>query len=458
MAITDAGLGLSFGSTAAFQDYWKYLVSDDYLPFIADARNNASVALGYMPTSSVKVKGKWFVYPVKYGRNMNSFNSVRDDQGKLPDPGVGKSAMYAARSRTTFARLLLSYEAIEKAMGEVAYVEPIEDLMSDLANDMAVEENRKLHNDGSGRLAEVASGVSSTTQTLRINQSIESPATCTNDPTQWINVDDRLAFVSATGTIVGIRTITSKTATTVTFSGALATTTGDWVVRVSGSYTGSEVVSSGYRTEMMGFAGILSDAAVADGTGISSGQTGTDDFTTAPGSVTGFQGIVVSTNTWNQVTVMANSGVLRDPTEQLLHQAFATFEETNNGKVDLMMSGYGERLKYGEGLLPDKRYVSTTELKGGYTALSFGDGKAPWVVDRDCYRNRIYLFGFESGGWQQYIETPFRSLTHQGAPEWMRLQDDAKYQAGWVMAGNNGVDVRQRAGLLITDVSRTATI
>lgn len=486
MAATDPGRGTAWDVT---QGYFSTLVTDLYLPFMADAKNNACALLSMIPEASERVSGKYLFMPVKYGRNTDAMSAIYEG-GKLPDPTAAKARPYMFRPRISMFRAIITGDIMRQAaMEPVRYVEALQDVMDQGYDDMAVEVNRQLQNDGSGRLAELSAvtggGLTTGQADLRLNSSIESVATCTSSPAQFLGGEyhgQRVAIVSPAGVVRGIRTVGSNSvagvvsetvgppsAARVTFCDALTgaavalpagSAIGDWVTRCSrvGVADGSETApNTAFRVELPGLAGIFSDSFVLDGNGVAvlpagaMNYVGQEERTAVSGATVGFQGAPV-TELWNQAIVSADpGGVLRDPTEELLEIAIARARETNNAEIDFFLSGYGEQIAFGLTMLPDKKYTNTTQLSGGWTALDM-KGK-PWAVDRHCYKNRIYGMGLKSGGFRQYVRTPFQPLDPLG-PQWYRMQDDDKYQGAWVMEGTHGVDIRQRCGFVLTDIRR----
>lgn len=476
MSATTAGLGTIWTPTA--RSYFSTMVTDLYKPRMVDARNNAAALLSMIPETSERVSGKFIRFPVKSGRNTNAISAV-GEKGKLPDPGDVNRDVYCFRPRKMFARAIIDGDIMRQtSMDAVAYADALGEIMENMADDLAIELNRMMHGDGSGRLAELSLDPGTgTTLTLRLNSDLESVSTCQSNPAQFLSPGDRIAIFSPGGAHRSTRVVASvdtytpgpPSSATVTITAAANgnEAVGDWVVRSAqadqtdaGGGTGATTpaVNSAFRREPQGLAGIFSDSSVFDGQGLAVltagtwNYEGTENYTTVtPGDV-GFQGVAVdATHPWNQAIVLANSGALRQPSEDLLQDAFTAAEETNNAMIDFILSGYGERDEYATTLTPGKRYDNTLNLRGGWTALDM-KGK-PWVVDRHCLQNRIYFMALSAGGFCQDVRTPFQPLDPLG-PQWYRLQDDDVYQAAWVMEFGISVDLRERCGALMTDIRR----
>lgn len=468
MPISAPGLGTQWSAAAA--SYLTAFVTDDVIPRLNDARNNSCPILGLIPSSSDRVAGKYVVEPVMFGRNFDAFNNVRDN-GQLPDPSTTQGLTYAYRTRQLFARMKIAgrlLRATNKA--DVRFIDVVERDFQAMSDDMAVDEARKLYSDGSGRLAEVQS-VAFPNITIRLNQNMESVATCSSIPTQLSNlvVGMRICFMTAAGSHIATRRITSIVSETpgppssavVAVDGVVAgIAAGQWICKMANSTAadgaGNED-STSFRTEPMGLGGIFSDDGVLDGNGVSVlnagtlSYTGTEDFSgVVPAN---FQGIPVAGNSWNRAIVMTGGGVLRPVNEALLTLALSKVERQNNGMVDFMLSDYGPRDAYGIGMMGQKQYHNTLELRGGWSVLDF-NGR-PWYVDRNCPNNRVFLMGLEAGGFTQHVNTEFQPLNPFGE-HWYRLPDDDQYQAAWVMDYTTGVGIRERVGGLLTDIISAA--
>jgi hypothetical protein len=467
MTVTTGG-GVSYASG---QDFYDKILTDHYRNVVADTRNNATPLTAQIPDNSEYVGGRFITFPARTRRNIG-VNAVRYTSGyKMPDPGSQGASQYSFAPRHIFARVKvdgLTWAAAQKDVDR--YIDLIDWEIGGISDDIAVEEERMLNNDGSGRLAEVVSigGGGNTVITLRINQGIEGPVTCTTPPTLFVHVGDRLGFCASDGTSMTVLFVvtvpSSSTITCALTSGGAATDAtaagvlaDDWVVRISSSDVGTDAVSSGFRSEPMGIGGMFSDANCKDGTGLLSagtaGVAGSMYYGNTAASLT-FQGqdCTVAGNEFNQAVVLDNAGVPRPLTEALMQYGFSEAEERNNATIDMLHSGFAMRDTYIDLLLPQKRFNNTLELKGGFKALDFNG--VPWTVGRFCYRNRIFGFALQGAGFTRYIVEPMGFVDMGGGARWGKTSfDDEGMQAALVERHNYGLDVRQRAGFLITDVS-----
>ena len=118
-----------------------------------------------------------------------------------------------------------------------------------------------------------------------------------------------------------------------------------------------------------------------------------DDNST--GGLDALQGITRSTtgnDYWK--ASMVDTGSITAPTsltEELMQDAASKAEE-NEGELGLIVCSYALRDSYAKLLTPDKRFVNTLDLKGGFKGLSFSSGgDIPMIADTDCPPYYMYF-------------------------------------------------------------------
>jgi len=499
MVVTETGLGLVWDTSEANAPFLHFLMTDFFSSRLNDARNNSATILSIIPSSNQYVSGKFVIEPVKFGRNPNAFNFVREG-GQFPDPGHTKSRTYSYRSRTQFHRFVLQGKILRASKGEsTRYVDPIVDLMADHMDDYVVDMSRMMYSDGSGRLCEFVSGPAAETGTvtLRINQDVGTAygsgaavaGASDEPPTHYLETGMRLAIIQSTGAairgFITIDSIDSDSTVTASTTGISVGTNiasfpsialGDWLVKCSNDDSLANVTSTAFRQEPVGLGGIFAYGGIFDGNGpsIEAGSasaaaetslaytySGTDLYTIT--NQYWFQGLPAHSSAagwtgdleFNRGVVSHNSGTKRTPTESLIQRFYSQVKRTNNAAIDVIVSRDEVRDTYAETLLPDKRYNDTLQLKGGWDPALVGPAGVPWVTDIRCQHNRAYCMALDDGGFMQHIEEPLGWATEQGANVWQYLQDDDIYQARMVEAFAVGVGVRNRCGGLIVDLSES---
>ena len=465
---------------ASGQPYYDNILTNFFLQLLPDARNESSVLLGMIEkTGKTPVSGRYLVWPVLFGRN-TGVGSV-GYRGAIPDAGYRNSATCTALSRPGMATIMLDGDTIRhgKTNGG-AYAEAVKLEMEGVIKDIMIDRARQVHNDGSGRIAEVATAGANSV-TVAVNSSIEGASTTNAAGTldQYFEIGERVVFVKSDGT--AIRTAYSSqqgayvqaisvSGPTVTitftdtpgtaaanFAGGNGIVATDWIVRASADViSGTTFADTAFKNEIMGIGGIFSDIGVLNGMVASGSQQSAGTFSYTNTTTSWFQGVVCSTNTWNQGIVLDSSGAGNRPlTEALMQQAVSDAERINNANITMLMSSYPTYDSYVALLTPDKRYQNTTDLKGGHTTLSFNG--LPYVKDRFCYQNRIYFLGLDQ---LQMAETaPLQSLTAEDVTVWNRATNSSgkaldRYWRGWVWDDELIVSgVRNRTGAVLVNLS-----
>lgn len=475
MAVTNSN-GVVYGQSGtspAANSYYDHLLTNYFLQMLPDARNNSNVLLSMIdkrPTTAVS--GKYIVFPVRFGRS-TGLNNVGYG-GVIPDPGFQKAQTYSTMTRKGMARIALDGDTIRhgKTNGG-AYAEAMQIEMEGIIDDIMIDRARQVHNDGSGRLAEVKS-ISGTEITLKVNSSIEGALTTRAAGTldKYIEVGMRIAAfdnasapytfaagvyqayvteVTVSGADVKIKVASTPTGAALTITGgAVPLVTNAWLVRCSQA-TGAATLraDSGYRTEMMGIGGVYSDTNVFDGVGLS-GLQQTNAGESLGASAAGFQGLDAGAYDFNRGIVLDNGAAGNRPlTEELMQQAISDAEEINNANIELILSSFPTYNSYVKLLTPDKRYNNTLELAGGHKTLTFnGIG---WVKDRFCYQNRVYFLALDQF---HILETaPLQALVGGDVTTWERLDEYDKYWRGWTWEDNMIVEIRNRTGAVLTELA-----
>lgn len=459
---TAVGARFAVGATA--HDIYTL---DHWEPQIVDARNNSHVLTSLLSEETVDVAGRGYLFGTKTSRS-NAVTTIRPGQGRLVDPRSQGGTLQGTFLKTWNARVKINQQLVDRqSKDQDTLLKAIDDEMTSIRDDLAVIENWTMYQDGSGRLAEVVS-VSGTDITLRLNQDIPGNTTSTSTPTEFLEAGMRVAFVAADGSsgVVGqIVTISGNVITCSSTEGGAAAnlsasiSTGDWLVRAS-SFDSTSALDMSFKNDPMGIGGIFSTTNVQDGVGrfpsltdagsTRTGQTPIQYYGSSSGSWS-FQGNDAASNSWNQAVVLSNSGVLRPLTEALIQEAFSESEKRNNAMVEMLLCSVEMRDTLADQLLPNKRFVNSTELRGGFTALDFNGHKL--ITDRHCQRNCIYGLALGTGGFRRIQGVPMHVDTSQGNVAWQRVPDYLDLVLNMYGEWQYVVDLRQRCGFKITDIT-----
>lgn len=465
---------------SAGQPLYDHVLTNFFKPVMADARNNATPTWAAIKKGIAKMDtaGRYIIQPVRTSRNRGR-NAVREG-GEIPDPGRQGFKTYAFESRTYMARIKIDGATLDRADTDGgAFADAVVLEMEGQVDDITVDFGRMIHNDGSGRLAEYASNVT-TTMTIRLNQSIPGASTCPTRPVLYLEQGDLVGMYipstdsfrthsGGTATLNNgffVRTILSSNSIELSLTEDLASamtiseigglTAGDWIVRMSNEKVAS-AKSSGARAEMIGLQGIISQDGALDGnTAATAQQSAGVGFGSNPltqTTVTGwyFQGILAtSANPFNRAIVSSlGTGATRPLDETLMQSALSDFEEQNNGVCGMYIMPYATFNDFCIDARGDKRYVNTLELKTGLSTITFND--IPIMKDRFCYGGRA--IGIDLEEFMNHEVAPLGPMAPFGIPRWERLNDTEAYWTGMRARANLGVNVRQRCGFQIVDLS-----
>lgn len=480
MVSTTAGFGTTYNpyATGGSDPFSENLITNYFLKLLPMAKNASSLLLARMEkVTRDAVSGRYIVWPAIYGWN-TGVNSVGNG-GAIPEPGFDRAATHVTLTRKGMARIMLDGDVVEHAKTNGgAYIDAMRLASEQMALAIQMDRARAIHNDGSGRLAQVKTNVGvASTVTLKINQSIEGAATTraagTLDADGFISVGMRIGFAETTGGT--LRTVytgqqsayvvsvaTSGNDITITVSntptGAAANMlTGvladDWVVRVG--IDTAAIKDSGYRHEIMGIGGVFSDTGTVDGIGAAgTQQTGAGSETLTGTTSTHFQGLTATSATpFNQGIVLDNGGAGNRPLElPLLQTAISDAERINGANVTLMLSSFPTYDSYVNKLQPDKRYVNTTELHGGHKLVDFNG--IPWEKDRFCYQNRVFFLAMDQ--FRIVETTSMRAISLNDESVWQRVvgaTDLDKYWRGWKWEDQVIAEVRNRCGAVLVELA-----
>lgn len=334
------------------------ILKEDYLGTIQDQINNSTILMQRLEKNEEDVGGKKAVVPLHTGRN--SGVGARGDSGTLPTAGNQGYADATYNCAYNYARIQVSGPTIKASRKDkYAFVKAVDAEIQGATKDLKDDINRQLHGDGTGVLCLVNTDPGTGT-TL----TVDTPSTMYLQKGMRIDIVDPASTTASDARAAATNLlISAKTSTTaVTVSAALDATVADndLVVRYGN-----------YLREMQGLKGIVSDA----------------DPTVGGILVGGISRATAGNEFW-KANVLANAGIARKLTLDLMQQAWDTAEE-EGGEISLILTGRTQRRKYLALVKADGRFVNNLKLDGGWEALDY-NGK-PLVVDRHSLPGRMYF-------------------------------------------------------------------
>ena len=160
----------------------------------------------------------------------------------------------------------------------------------------------------------------------------------------------------------------------------------------------------------------------------------------------GLHSLAVASNDWWKAAVFGNSGTNRDLTLALMQKPISKISVTSDydeSDIKFLLGNVYIRDKYEQLLIADRRYVNKMELDGGFSGLEYSG--RPFVIDPQCWRNRIFYVTPES--MKIYRQADFSFMDEDGAIL-SRIADKDAYEATMFHFGELGVSARNANGVL----------
>ncbi len=331
--------------------FFNSILKEDYLGPIREQLNNSTILLKRLKRNEEDVGGRIAYVPLHTGRN--SGIGARADGGALPAAGrqIYNNAQFLCAYN--YGRIQVTGPTIAASRKDkYAFVKAVDSEIKGMVKDLKDDLNRQLFGDRSGIMATVtvAPGAGAFTFTV--------------DDAMYIQTG--MVIDSMTGAVVNnagmIVTAVNRATNVITVSVALA---------AADALVGDTICRTGnYGLEMMGLMGIVNNANTRDG-----------QFVGA------LSRLVAANGFWN-ANVLANGGVNRNLTLDLMQQGFDA-SEIEGGEVSLIITSYDQRRRYLALVKADGRFVNNLKMDGGFEALDY-NGK-PLVVDRHMPAGGIYF-------------------------------------------------------------------
>ena len=370
------------------------ILEKDIAPRVQDQLEEETFLLSRLPKNKLggfDNKTKYFT--VRTGRN-ESIASIGESTTTLPTAGRQRRAQGYAGVKYTYGTMEIDERIFEVASGKPgSIIADLTDQSTYLMKDMSKDINRQLHGSGDGVLTQIAA---SSTQT-----------TITVDNTKYLTPGQLLTI---NGDAVEVVNITSDTTFTVTTNVTVATD--ENVVKTNGS------------DEMNGIYN-----AVDDGT-----------FTTT------FENITTATNHWWKSYVDSTSVTYTTLTGMTSNMRSAKSEVDKYAKPEVIITTYALRDKFMELNEAQKRFVNTTELKGGFGMAPVFDG-LPIYADIDCVDGSMYFLDLNFFSIEKLKDLGFRKRGMNGILE--PMQNKTTYEAVAMYYANLLCNFRRAGAKLI---------
>lgn len=397
------------------------ILKEVYLPGINDQLQSEIVTLKRIQSTtqglSSGVGGKYVRFATKMARNHGI--GARREMEALPAARVPTWKDGTLRLSYQYGSLQLSGQTLELAETNAqAFASALEQHMSDLKENLAVDVNRQVYGTSRGTLMTAASGTTTT--------AVASDAAAQYmEMDMYIDIwDASLGAFDANGpfTVTGISSSGGNTTVTFSPASANAVASGDLLSR-----QGSAIDATTGK-EIIGF----SEIVAASGT---------------------LHGIDPSSFPEWASTVNSNGGTNRALSEGLMIKMMDDVRRKGS-RPSVIFTSLGVRRAYFNLLVQQREFVNTKKFTGGHEGLAFTyDGEIPVVADLDAPANKMWFITEKE--LRLYQESDWHFLNRDGS-NWRMVQQDGNYYDAWsanmVKYFNLGT-VRRNAHGLLSDIT-----
>lgn len=375
-----------------------------YLPAIRNQLNNDTPMLNIVEPKKVDVEGRRAVLSLRVGRN--SGHGARAEGGTLPTAGNQQYAEERVPLRYNYGRIQVSGQTIKQmASDKGAFVRAVDSETKGITEDLKRDINRQLWGTSDGVIAACGTTTAATTVVL---------ATTTSEVQMrqfYVGMKVDIGTVAQLGAGSGGR-VYGATISAVSVSGKTIT-------------IGSAVTTD--ANDRVSIAG-------SGGSGASQKE------------LTGLQTIVAATGALHNVdpatqpvwaaTSNANGGTNRAISEVLMAKTVHDIQIASGEWPTHGLGSHGVIRSYANLLMAGKRYVGTTDLKGGYSAIPFeaAGPTIPVAPDRDAPANKLHFLNVNH-------------LSFGRASDWEWMDED-----GAVLSRVSGQDAYEATLFLYADM------
>lgn len=316
-----------------------------------------------------KWEGNEIVVPLHKSRN-SGVKAIAIDTGQIPVAGNQGTQDAKIGIRKFFGHIQISADIMDAtATDKGAFISAVKLEQDGLVKDLSRARNRALNYFGQGTLCVCALGVNSITQTIKDPGNVVG----TTNPERFLKVGDIIAVTSSDGTVLrGVQKVVSIVAnTSVTFDGAINTTTGDLMSFGSNAVAPGE---SSFNLEPIGMLGLV------DSTSFLSNAFTIDRSQAA--------------NAFWRSNILSSVGALNP---DLLNRAMDNNAEVSGEEITQMYGHYSIKREVWKLTEQDKRYNVSQGAKGADFQAgpanrdNWGFAGADGTADRDAPYGTLFL-------------------------------------------------------------------
>lgn len=360
------------------------VLKEFYLPGIRSILNNEVFLLSQIEQNTEDVEGRRAVLAINTGRNHGV--GARAEMGALPTAGQQGYREERVQLKYNYGRIEISGPTI-RSMGSDrgSFTRAVQSETQGVVRDLRNDVNRQLYGDGSGAIATASASAAGNNVTI-------------NNPTKTQLRQLQVGMRVDVGTAAN--PTSSAAARNIT---AVNTSTG--VITVDGA---AFAVVAGDRITRAGSGG--TGAAQKEITGL-----------TAQVAATGALWNIDPANTPNWVSYVDDPGAGRAVSEDMFMEAQQEVNIASGEDLNLWVTDNDVHRAVARLLTSIKRFPSTTELRGGYTALDMssvsqgntGSNTVSMFYDKDCPTG--VAFGLTTKRFQWYTMSDWEFMEEDGA-------------------------------------------
>lgn len=352
------------------------ILKDLYLGPVQEQLQNDILIVQRLGTSSQELIGNQAVIPLHVSRTGGI--GARPEGGLLPTDGNQSYRKINYDLKYLYGAIKVSGIAMLKTRSDAgAFLRALQSEIDGLKADLQKDTARQLYGDGTGALATLTAGSTTTVLNLASNEALLKGQIYPNMVVNVGTLANPVSRSSSPGTVSSVDPAGNGGLGTVTLAAAISGSgvAGEFIFR----YNSTAASSVSY--EMSGLQNVVSTSTGTTLGGLSA--------TTEP--------------LWDNVRVNNTSGpIVLDNIEQAIGRV-----RINGGKPSVAITSFGVRRQIFNQLSPQVRYMEPQNLKGGFTALQYGE--YPIVVDVDAPYGKMFLldeaqlrlFSPEDWGWLQ---------------------------------------------------------
>ncbi len=367
------------------------ILKEIYEPRVRDQLQSEIITLSRIQSTSEGVEsdavgGKYVRFAVRVQRNHGI--GARNEMEALPNPKTQDYRSAQLKLAYLYGAIQLSGQTFELAQSNAqAFASVLDQEMDGIKEGLKKDTNRQIYGTTTGILAVATSGTTTTFVTTNA---------------QYLEVGMFVDVYDATDTnSANVLNNANVQITDITFSaGSYTVTLGSTVTAVA---IGDFLTRTGSRgKETVGFEHIVAGLTNTNALGTGTGALYNITHSTWTGNVDSTSGAISEGRMINLIDTVRQRG----------------------GTTTVGFCSLGVRRAYANLLEQQRRYVNTTEFKGGFSGIAFTTdyGEIPLVADFDCQPGRLYWMNekelkfYNAGDW---------SFMNRDGSNWQRLIDSS---------------------------------